>query len=225
MWGWQEGRERTAQNRHGTHPDVALSAVNDEGPREWLWRWGGGEPARACFPPDRLSYLPQTRACAWRAGAARARAGSRSGTRACGARCATTTGASRTPASCAASWAAAPRWGPRGAAASARARDPSCWTTCAARAPRMLWSAAPTWAGLNTTASTGRTRAWSVQVPSPRPAAQRRARPAVFPRHSSGQIHHRRQCEDGEAPDSGITRGYLLHKCRRKCFNRTGSGF
>lgn len=57
------------------------------------------------------------------------------------------------------------------------------------------------------------------------PAPPRRARPAVFPRHSSGQIHHRRQCEDGEAPDSGITRGYLLHKCRRKCFNRTGSGF
>lgn len=119
-------------------------------------------PATPCFA---LSLLPQTLPCAWWAGAAAARAGSRSATRACGARCATTTGTSGTPASCVACCAAAPRSPPRGAAASARARGPSCWTTCAARAPRTRWAAAATRAGRATTVATGRTRAWSAQVP------------------------------------------------------------
>lgn len=118
----------------------------------WLW-------SLSLLSPDLLSLLPQTCPCAWRMGTAAARAGLRSATRACGARCATTTGTSGTLVSCAGCWVAAELSQPRGAAASARAQGPSCWTTCAARAPKTRWTTAATLAGRGTTASTRRTRA------------------------------------------------------------------
>lgn len=98
-------REGSTARRCGSHCFVISSMANDAPPE---MRGRGGRLSRlSLLSPDSLSVLPQTRPCAWPTGAAAARAGLRSATRTCGARCATTTGTSGTPVSCAACWAAA----------------------------------------------------------------------------------------------------------------------
>lgn len=100
-------REGGTTRRCGSHCGVISSMANDA-PPDMPGR-GGRLSRLSLLSPDSLSVLPQTGPCAWSTGAAAARAGLRSATRACGARCATTTGTSGTPVSCAACWAAAAR--------------------------------------------------------------------------------------------------------------------